>query len=93
MFAIAFDLDTHATKRVDPRSLHQAYADIRTLIAAYGFEWRQGSVYLCENEDLGNLIEAMNALKAVPWFPDAVRDIRAFRVEQWSDMTNTVKRR
>jgi virulence-associated protein VapD len=31
---------------------------------------------------------AMNALKAQPWFPASVRDIRAFRVEQWSDFTS-----
>jgi virulence-associated protein VapD len=30
---------------------------------------------------------AMNALKALPWFPKVVRDKRAFRVEQWSDFT------
>jgi virulence-associated protein VapD len=40
-----------------------------------------------DNEDLANLMLAMNALKAVPWFPKAIRDIRAFRVEQRSDFT------
>ena len=33
----------------------------------------------------------MNALKALPWFPACVRDIRAFRVEQWSDFTAFIK--
>ena len=33
---------------------------------------------------------AFTALKAMPWFPGSVRDIRAFRVEQWSDFTPTV---
>jgi virulence-associated protein VapD len=43
------------------------------------------------NEDLANLAGAMNALKGLPWFPDSVRDIRAFRVEQWSDFTSFIK--
>jgi virulence-associated protein VapD len=37
------------------------------------------------------LFAAITALKAMPWFPGSVRDIRAFRVEQWSDFTPTVK--
>ena len=47
----------------------------------------QGSVYISQDEDLANLLQAMNALKALPWFPRVVRDIRAFRVEQWSEFT------
>jgi virulence-associated protein VapD len=31
------------------------------------------------------------ALKALPWFPSSVRDIRAFRIEHWSDFTGLVK--
>ncbi|MDO6082441.1 virulence factor, partial [Neisseria gonorrhoeae] len=27
----------------------------------------------------------------LPWFPSSVRDIRAFRIEQWSDFTSLVK--
>jgi virulence-associated protein VapD len=36
-------------------------------------------------------VSAMNALKALHWFPASVRDIRAFRVEQWSDFTGFMK--
>jgi virulence-associated protein VapD len=28
---------------------------------------------------------------ALPWFPASVRDIRAFKVEHWSDFTQMVK--
>jgi virulence-associated protein VapD len=34
---------------------------------------------------------AMHALKALPWFSASVRDIRAFRVEQWSDFTGFMR--
>ena len=46
---------------------------------------------MCQNEDLANLTNAMTALKQLPWFPNSVRDIRAFRVEQWSDFTSFIK--
>lgn len=91
MFALAFDLDTNDTERSHPKGVTQGYADIRTLLASFGFVWRQGSVYTCDNEHMANLFNAMYALKALSWFPASVRDIRAFRVEQWSDFTPTMK--
>lgn len=51
----------------------------------------QGSVYVCESEDMANLFAAINAVKALTWFPPSVRDIRAFRIEQWSEFTATMK--
>jgi len=91
VFAIAFDLDTKDTKRNHPKSVPQAYMDIARVVERFGFEWKQGSVYTCDNEDLANLFAAMVALKALPWFAASVRDIRAFRVEQWSDFTHFIK--
>jgi virulence-associated protein VapD len=36
---------------------------------------------------LANLFAAIMALKALRWLPAPMGDIRAFRVEQWSDFT------
>lgn len=47
---------------------------------------------LTENEDMANLFLVVQALRSQPWFPKSVRDIRAFRIEQWSDFTPVVKR-
>lgn len=91
MFAIAFDLDVHDTERAHSGGVTRAYLDIRNTLAKFDFEWSQGSVYVTTNEDLANLTIAMNALRELPWFPAAVRDIRAFRVEQWSDFTRFMK--
>lgn len=91
MFAIAFDLIVQETRQRHPKGVTQAYTDIRNILSGFGFEWRQGSVYTCDNEDLANLFSAIDALKKLQWFPASVRDIRAFRVEQWSDFTRFVK--
>jgi virulence-associated protein VapD len=40
---------------------------------------------------MANLFRAIQSLRARAWFPQSVRDIRAFRVEQWSDFTAVVK--
>jgi virulence-associated protein VapD len=91
MFAIAFDLVVADTEAHHPKGISQAYVDIRTSLQRYGFRNIQGSVYVSDNEDLANLLLAMNALKALPWFSASVRDVRAFRVEQWSDFTGFMK--
>ena len=91
MFAIAFDLTVAEVSHRYPRSIPAAYDEIGRLFSRYGFEWKQGSVYITRDEDLSKLTMAMTALKALPWFPVSVRDIRAFRVEQWSDFTPFIK--
>jgi len=70
----------------------RAYYDIRDVLTGqFGFEWTQGSLYVLHNEDMSILFRAIQALMQLTWFPPSVRDIRAFRVEQWSDFTATVK--
>jgi len=91
MFAIAFDLVVADTDVNHPKGVPQAYTDIRRLLAEYGFTWVQGSVYLTDRDDLANLFAAILALKALPWFPPSLRDLRAFKVEHWSDFTQIVK--
>ena len=91
MFAIAFDLVVADTVRSHPKGVAQAYADIRNVLARFGFEWRQGSLYTTEKDDLANLFAAIMALKALPWFPSSVRDISAFKIEHWSHFTALVK--
>jgi virulence-associated protein VapD len=91
MFAIAFDLTVSEIERLHPRSVPAGYTEIGRALARFGFEWKQGSVYIGKDEDLGNLYQAISALKDLPWFSASVRDIRAFRVEQWSDLTPIFK--
>ena len=91
MFAIAFDLTVAEVEHRHPRSVPAAYDEIGRVLSRFNFEWRQGSVYTSSNEDLANLFSAISALKSLPWFPASVRDIRAFRVEQWSDFTAFMK--
>ena len=91
MFAIAFDLDVNATLAAHPRGVSQAYTDIATSLGRFDFRRIQGSVYVTDKEDLVNLFSAVNSLKNLSWFPASVRDIRAFKIELWSDFTNFVK--
>lgn len=91
MYAVAFDLVVADTELHHPKGVSQAYADIGSILNEHGFRRVQGSLYVSDNEDMAVLFLAMQALKARPWFPKSVRDIRAFRIEQWSDFTSVVK--
>jgi len=91
MFAIGFDLVVADTAERHPKGVTQAYVDIGAVLNRFGFNRIQGSVYVADSEDLANLFKAIAALKAMSRFPGSVRDIRAFRVEQWSDFTSFVK--
>lgn len=69
------------------------FADIGTKSEVLGFAWTQGSVYI--NSDTSNslttIYKAINRLSKIGWFKQSVRDIRAFKVEDWSDFTEIVK--
>jgi virulence-associated protein VapD len=91
MFAIAFDLVVADAAEHHPRGVTAAYTEIGSTLNRFGFERIQGSVYVSEKDDMANLFAALLALKALPWFAGVVRDIRGFRIENWSDFTPIIK--
>lgn len=92
MFAIAFDMAVGNLRSYYGEPYNNAYFEIGKLLRDYGFFNTQGSVYLTQSNDMANLFRAMEALKGVDWFRKSVRDIRAFRVEDWSDFTDYFKK-
>jgi virulence-associated protein VapD len=91
MFAIAFDMDIKELRNSYGDPYNNAYYEIKILLRKYDFYNTQGSVYLTAKDDMANLFAAIFALKKISWFKSSVRDIRAFKVENWSDFTNIVK--
>lgn len=91
MFAIAFDMVISDIKQNYGDPYNNAYFDISNIMEKYGFYRAQGSLYLTENRDMANLFRAIEALKKTEWFRKSVRDIRTFRVEDWSNFTDFMK--
>jgi virulence-associated protein VapD len=91
MFVIAYDLSVAEAHARHPKGSKQAYLDIKATLNRFGFERVQGSVYVAREEDLARLFQAIDALKALPWFGPSVKSIRAFRMEQGSDFTGVVQ--
>ncbi len=67
------------------------YYDIKNILQQNGFEWIQGSTYLTRSEDMGNVVKAVMALSKIDWFKKSVRDIRGYKVENWSDFTDIIR--
>lgn len=91
MFAIAFDMVVADLKEHYGEPYNNAYFEIKNVLREYEFFNTQGSVYLSKTGDMANLYRAIEALKKIDWFKKSVRDIRAFKVEDWSDFTAVVK--
>ena len=92
MFAIAFDMDIKELRSTYGETYNNAYYEIKIILRKYNFFNTQGNVYLTDKDDMTNLFSAIYALKKIDWFRSSVRDIRAFKVENWSDFTEIVKR-
>lgn len=93
MYAIAFDLKIDDLKKNYGEPYNRAYDEVRQELEILGFEWTQGSVYVNSNSEnsLTTVYKAINRLSRIEWFRQSVRDIRAFKVEDWSDFTEIVK--
>ncbi|NWO19935.1 virulence associated protein VapD [Leptotrichia sp. oral taxon 223] len=93
MYAIAFDLKIDDLKKNYGDSYNRAYDEIRQELEILGSEWTQGSLYVnsTEKNTLAEVYKAITKLKSIEWFKNSVRDIKAFKVEDWSDFTAIVK--
>ncbi len=83
MFAISVDIEA-TVEQVE---------ELRILMQRHGFVQQTGGFFLSESNDMTSLFYAINALEATPWFAQSVRDMKAFRVENWSDFTPSIKRK
>lgn len=93
MYAIAFDLKIDDLKKEYGEPYNKAYDEIRQELEILGFEWTQGSLYISINEKdtLTNVYKAINKLSNIKWFKNSVRDIRSFKVEDYSNFTDIIK--
>ena len=92
MYAIAFDLEVAVLKQEYGDPYNNAYFEVRRELEALNFNWTQGSVYLYSGDGgLAAVYRAISTLSRIGWFRKCVRDIRAFKVEDWSDFTSIVK--
>ncbi len=91
MYALSFDMVVSLLEENYGKPYNNAYYEIKALLRKDGFEWVQGSTYMTRGNDMGALVKAVMDLSKVDWFKKSVRDIRGFKVEDWSDFTDIVQ--
>ena len=93
MYAIVFDLKIDTLKKCYGDLYNKAYDEIGQELEQLGFEWMMGNLYInhSSRENLTHFYRAINRLSKINGFKESVRDIRAFKVEDWSDFTEIVK--
>ena len=91
MFGIIANIDWSLAEKETGVDRERLAQELDAILQTFDFTTTTNNLYLNKSEDLVGVFRAMNALKAIPWFVQAVRDIRAFRVENWSDFTGFMK--
>ena len=91
MYALSFDMNVAKLRKNYGEPYNRAYYDVRELLRKNGFEWIQGSTYMTRGNDLSALVKTVMQLSKIGWFKNSVRDIRGFKIEDWSDFTEIVK--
>ena len=91
MYALSFDMNIAVLQQAYGDPYNGAYYEIKHTLVGLGFYWVQGSTYMTNSDNLTNLFQAIEALKKIDWFRNSVRDIRGYRVEEWSDFTPIIK--
>jgi len=90
MYAISFDLDTETLQNVYPGpSWQNAYAEIKRILLAEGFEWKQGSLYFGNPDRVDAVtcvLAAQRLARELPWFAESARDVRMLRIEERNDL-------
>ena len=92
MYAISFDMEVSKLKQHYWEPYNGAYDEIRKTMDILGFDWVQWSLYLArkDKDSLTIVYKTIDTLKKIDWFKKSVRDIRAFKIEDWSDFTEIV---
>jgi virulence-associated protein VapD len=93
MYALSFDMEVTKLKEHYGEPYNKAYDEIRVVMGELGFDLAQGSLYIAKSDqnNLTSVYKVINKLSSILWFKESVKDIRAFKVEDWSDFTEVVK--
>jgi virulence-associated protein VapD len=93
MYAIACDMDIESLRESYGDPYNNAYAEIKKVLSTHGFVWQQGSVYFGDDRinAVTCVMAAMDLAQKLPWFANAVRDIRMLRIEELNDLMPAVR--
>lgn len=90
MYGVTLDMDIHILEDELGIKRNNAYSEIERVLQGVGYKHVQYSVYVCpepKSSEIQVVHDTIMALKGLPWFSQAVRQIIAFEVSTWGDIT------
>ncbi len=94
MLGVTFDLDIHQLEDSYGIPRQKAYAEIEQRLAAIGYKLVQYSVYACPEPQHSELLvvhETIDALKALDWFAPCMKQVIAFEISRWGNITDVFR--
>lgn len=93
MYAIVLDLNFEILKNhfEDPHKI--AFDEISHELKGFAFEKTTGNIFIhrLEKDDLRDLYCAINSLSKISWLKESLRELHAFKIEDWSNFTSIIK--
>ncbi|WP_322627561.1 hypothetical protein [Aedoeadaptatus coxii] len=93
MYAIVLDLNFEILKNhfEDPHKI--AFDEISHELKGFAFEKTTGNIFIhrLEKDGLRDLYCAINRLSTISWLKESLRELRAFKIEDWSNFTSIIK--
>lgn len=95
MYGLAFDLNTNSLQDDYGISRSKAYSIIDETLQNLGFVHLQCSMYVLRNpkNGLNFLFDVNEQLGKYEWFNACVHDVVAFKLDDWSDITESFKKK
>lgn len=93
MYAIVLDLNFEILKNhfEDPHKI--AFDEISHELNEFAFEKTTGNIFIhrLEKDGLKDLYCAINSLSKISWLKESLREVHAFKIENWSNFTSIIK--
>lgn len=94
MYGITYDIDERALEEKASISQSEAEAQIESALSSIGYERFKSDIFVCPNPNGPEIVivhDTITTLNGIPWAKDAVKNLVAFRIEDWGDITNCLK--
>lgn len=94
MYGITYDLDTHVLEDELGIKRKVANGQIDQILESVGYVRFKYGTYVCQSPQVPEILVVHNtitALKELPWASMAIKNLVAFKIEDWGDITSCLK--
>jgi virulence-associated protein VapD len=83
LYAIAFDIQQD--------ELDIIYCEVEQVLRSNNFERVQDNLHLSRENDIAKIYRVINGLREIILFKENLKEIRVFKISDWSNFTEIIK--